>query len=181
MLNQSCIPGLIPTWSRFMILFICCYIQFVNILFRNFTGIIIRDIGVWFSYSIFDFLCQFLFSISFSSTLSSVQSLMTDSLQPHGLQHARVSCPSPTPWACSNSCPLNWWCHPAILSSLVPFSSCLQSFSPSGSFPMSQFFTSGSQNSGYTKHWTQLENKNTDAFFKSTCITCSKDSVLDHL
>ena len=75
-------------------------------------------------------------------------SVVSDSLQPHGLQHARPPCPSPTPGACSNSCPLSWWCHPTISSSIVPFSSCLQSFPASGSFPMSQFFSSGSQSIG---------------------------------
>ena len=64
------------------------------------------------------------------------------------LQHTRPLCPSPTPGACSNSCPLSWWCHPTISSSVIPFSSCLQFFSSSGSFPMSQFFTSGGQSIG---------------------------------
>ena len=73
---------------------------------------------------------------------------MSDSLQPHGLQYARLPCPSPTPRAYSNSCPSNQWCHPAISSSVVPFSSCLQSFPVSGSFPMSQFFASGGQSIG---------------------------------
>ena len=73
---------------------------------------------------------------------------MSDSLCPHGLQHARLPCPSPTPGACSNSCPLSQWCHPTISSSIVPFSSCLQSFPGSGSFPMSQFFSSGGQSIG---------------------------------
>ena len=59
-------------------------------------------------------------------------------LQPHGLQQARLPCPSPTPGVCSNSCPLSWWCHPTISSSIIPFSSCLQSFAVSGSFQMSQ-------------------------------------------
>ena len=67
------------------------------------------------------------------------------SLQPHGLQHARPPCPSSTPRVCSNSCALNHWCHLTILSSAIPFSSCLQSSSASGSFPMSWLFTSGSQ------------------------------------
>ena len=75
-------------------------------------------------------------------------SVMSDSLQPRGLQHARLPCPSLTPGACSNSCPSSWWCHPTISSSVVPCSSCLQSFQASGSFPMSQFFTSGGQNIG---------------------------------
>ena len=83
--------------------------------------------------------------------ITSVQfsrSVVSNSLQPHGLQHARIPCPSPTPRACSNSCLLSWWCHPAISSSVVPLSSCLWSFPASGSFPMSQFFTSGSQSIG---------------------------------
>ena len=66
-------------------------------------------------------------------------------LQPCGLQHARLSCPSPTPGACSNPCPSSWWCPPIISFSVVPFSSCLQSFLASGSFPVSQFFASGGQ------------------------------------
>ena len=82
----------------------------------------------------------------FFSPISSVQLLShIDSLQARGLQHARLRCPSPTPGAYSNSCTLSWWCHPTISSSVVPFSSCLQSFPASGSFPMSQFFTSGGQ------------------------------------
>ena len=75
-------------------------------------------------------------------------SVMSDSLQPHELQHARPPCPSPTPRVHPNPCPLSRWCHPAISSSVVPFSSHLQSFPASGSFPMSQFFTSGGQNVG---------------------------------
>ena len=70
---------------------------------------------------------------------------MSNSLRPHGLQHARLPCPSPTPGACSNSRPLSWWCHPTISSSVVPFSFRLQSFPASGSFLMSQLFTSGGQ------------------------------------
>ena len=64
-------------------------------------------------------------------------------LWPHGLQHARLPCPSPTPRAYSNSCPLSLWCHPTISSSALPFSSCLQPLQAPGSFPVSQFFTSG--------------------------------------
>ena len=66
-------------------------------------------------------------------------------LWPHGLQHARPPCPSPTAEVYSSSCPLSWWCHPTISSSVVPFSSCLQFFPTSGSFQMSQFFASGGQ------------------------------------
>ena len=75
-------------------------------------------------------------------------SVMSDSLQPHGLQHARLPCPSPTPRAYSNSCPSRRCCHPTISSSVTPFSSHLQSFSASGSFPMSQFLASGGQSIG---------------------------------
>ena len=73
------------------------------------------------------------------------RSVMSNSLQSHGLQHARPPCPSPTSRACSNSCPSNQWCHPAISSSVVPFSFCLQCFPTPGSFPMSRFFTSGGE------------------------------------
>ena len=77
---------------------------------------------------------------------SGVQSCLT--LQPHGLQHSRLSCPSPTPRACLNSCPLSQWCHPTISSSVTPFSSCPRSFPASGSFLMSQLFPTGGQSTG---------------------------------
>ena len=80
--------------------------------------------------------------------INSVQlshSVMSDSLQPHGLQHVRLPCPSPTPRAYSDSCPSSQWCHPTISSSVIPFSSHLQSFPASGSFQMSQLFPSGGQ------------------------------------
>ena len=83
-------------------------------------------------------LCLLLFS----------RSVVSNSLQPHGLWHARVPCPLPSPGACSNSCPLSRWSHPTISPSVIPFSSCLQSFPASGSFPMSQFFSSGGQSIG---------------------------------
>ena len=82
------------------------------------------------------------------SALSSVQfscSVMSDSLQPHESQHARPPCPSPTPGVHSNACPSSRWCHPAISSFVVPFSSCPQSLPASGSFPMSQVFARGGQ------------------------------------
>ena len=82
------------------------------------------------------------FSVQFS------RSVMSDSLQPHELQHARPPCPSPTPRVHPNPCPLCWWCHPTISSSVVPFSSCPQSFPASGSFQMSQLSTSGGQSIG---------------------------------
>ena len=70
-------------------------------------------------------------------------SVVSDSLRPHGLQHSRLSCSSPTPGAFLNPCTLSWWCYPTISSSVVPFFSSLQSFPASGSFPRSQFFASG--------------------------------------
>ena len=88
----------------------------------------------------------FLWAWLLSSFSSVAQSSLT--LQPHRLQHARPACPSPTPRVYSNSCPLSRWCRPTISSSVVPFSSCLQSFPASGSIPMSQFFTSGGQSIG---------------------------------
>ena len=75
-------------------------------------------------------------------------SVVSDSLRPQRLQHTRLPCPSPTPRTCSNSCPWSRWCHPTISSSVIPFSSHLQSFPASGSFPMSQFFASGGQSIG---------------------------------
>ena len=74
--------------------------------------------------------------------------VMFDTLWSHGLQHTGFPCPSPSPGACLNSCPLSRWCHPTILSSVVPFSSCLQSFPASASFPKSHLFASGSQSIG---------------------------------
>ena len=75
-------------------------------------------------------------------------SVMSNSLQSHGLQHTRPPCPSPTPGAYSSSCPLSQWCHPIISSSVIPFYSCFKSFPASGSFQMSQFFTIGGQRIG---------------------------------
>ena len=88
------------------------------------------------------FFSFFLYSVQFS------HSVMSDSLRPPELQHARHPCPSPTPRVHSNSCPLSWWCHPVISSSVVPFSSCPQSLPASESFPMSQLFAWGGQSTG---------------------------------
>ena len=106
---------------------------------------------------VYKFVCERLFSVllgiypgvEFLGHFSSIQcrSVASDSLWPHGLQHARLPCPSPTPGACSNLCPSSRWCHPTVSSSVIPFS-CLQSFPASGSFPMSQFFESGGQGIG---------------------------------
>ena len=84
----------------------------------------------------------------FGLSLLFSQSVMSHCLWPHGLQHLRLPYPSPTPGACSNSCPLIQWCHPTISSSVVPFSSCPQSFSTSGSFLMSQLFASDGKSIG---------------------------------
>ena len=105
-----------------------------------------------------------------SLTVSTVQfshSVMSVSLRPHEPQHARPPCPSPTPGVYPNSCPLSQWCHPTISSSVIPFSSCLQSFPASGSFQMSQPFASGGQSIGvsasasvlpmHTPDWSPLE------------------------
>ena len=81
-------------------------------------------------------------SVQFSCTV------VSNSLQPHGMQHARPPCPSSTPGVYSNSCPLIQWCHPTISSSVIPFSFHLQFFPASGSFPMSHFFVSGGQSIG---------------------------------
>ena len=76
----------------------------------------------------------------------------------------RLPCPSPTPGACSNSCPSSWWCHPTISSPVIPFSYCLQSFPASGSFPMSQFFTSGGQSIGVSAATSVLPMNTQDWF-----------------
>ena len=92
------------------------------------------------------YFCPYLSLVSaqFSSVHLS-HSVVSDSLRPHGLQHTRLPCPLAMPGAYSNSCPLSWWCHPTISSSVIPFSFCLQSFPASGSFQMSQFFALGGQ------------------------------------
>ena len=113
---------------------------------------------------------------------------MSDSLQPHGLQHARLTYPSPSPRACSNSCPLSLWCHPTISSTVIPFSSCPQSFPASGSFPVSQLFISGGQSIGASASasvlpvniqgwfplgragWISLQSKELSRVFFSTTI-----------
>ena len=126
-----------------------------------------------------------------TTSVSSVQfsrSVVTDSLWPHESQHARPPCPSPTPGIHSNSRPLSPWCYPAISSSVIPFSSCLQSFPASESFPMSHFFTSGSQSFGASAlalvlpinihswlplgltDWISLESKGLSRVFSSTTI-----------
>ena len=113
---------------------------------------------------------------------------MSDSLRPHELQHARPPCPSPTPRVYPNPCPLSRWCHPAISSSVVPFSSCPQSLPASGSFSMSQLFTSGGQSIGVSASasvlamntrdwsplgwtsWISLQSKGLSRVFSKTTV-----------
>ena len=102
-------------------------------------------IGLWVSNILI--YCLRVMLLRFSSVQFSCL-FMSDFLQPHGLQHTRLPYPSPNPGVYPNSCPLSWWCHLTISSSVVPFSSCLQSFPTSESFQMSQLFISGGQNIG---------------------------------
>ena len=103
--------------------------------------------GVFILYLLNICLVDFVFQVQFSSVQFSC-SVVSKSLRPHESLHARPPCPSPTPGIHPNSCPLSRWCHPAISSSVVPFFSCPQSFPASGSFQMSQLFTSGGQSIG---------------------------------
>ena len=114
-------------------------------------------------------------------------SVVSNSLQPHELQHARPPCPSPAPGVYPNPCPSSRWCHPAISSSVIPFSSCPQSFPASGSFPMSQLFTSGGQSIGVSAStsvlpmntqdwslgwtgWISLQSKGLSRVFSNTTV-----------
>ena len=129
--------------------------------------------------------------IASKSPISSVQlslSIMSDSLRPHEPQHSRPPCPSPTPGVYSNSCPSSWWCHPAISSSVVPFSSCSQSLPASGSFPMNQLFTWVGQSTGVSASasvrpmntqdlspsgwtgWISLQSKGLSRVFSNTTV-----------
>ena len=94
------------------------------------------------------------------------RSVVSDSLRPHGLQHTRPPCPSPTPGVYPNSCPLSRWCHPTISSSVVPFSSCLQSFPASEFFQMSQLFASGGRNIGASPSTSVLPINTQDISFR---------------
>ena len=107
---------------------------------------------------LYTYICVNIYQYQFS------HSVMSDSLQPHGVQHARPPCPSPTPRVYSNSCPLSQWCHPTISPSVVPFSSRLWSFPASGSFPMSQFFATGSQSIGVSASASVLPTNIQDCF-----------------
>ena len=103
-------------------------------------------------------------------------SVASNSLWPHQLQHTRLPCQSPTPGACSNLCPLSRWCHPTISPSVIPFSSCLQSFPASGSSPMSQFFTSDGQSIGASASASVLAMNIQDWFFLGWTVWISLQS-----
>ena len=123
-----------------------------------------------------------------SSSFQFSCSVVSYSLRPHGLQHARTLCPSPTPGVHPNPCPLSRWCHPTISPSVVPFSSCLQSFPTSGSFQMSKLFTSGGQSIGVSASasvlpmntqdwsplvwtgWISLQSKGLSRVFSNTTV-----------
>ena len=131
--------------------------------------------------------CIFPFYLSFSSVQFS-RSVVSDSLQLHESQHARSPCPSLTPGVHSDSCPSSWWCHPAISSSVVPFSSCPQSLPASESFPMSHLFAWGGQSTGVSAlasvvpkksqgwspsewtGWISLQSKGLSRVFSSTTV-----------
>ena len=127
------------------------------------------------------------YDFQFSSVQFS-RSVMSDSLRPHESQHARPPCPSPTPGVYSNACPSSRWCHPAISSSVILFSSCPQSLPASGSFPMNQLFTSGGQSIGVSASasvlpmntqdwsplgwtgWSSLQSKELSRVFSNTTV-----------
>ena len=108
--------------------------------------------------------CHFKLSLKGFSSLQFSHSVVSDSLRPHELQHARPPCPSPTPGVYSNSCPLSRWCHPTISSSVVPFSFWLQSFPEAGSFPVGHLFKSGGQNIGASASASVLQMNIQDWF-----------------
>ena len=127
--------------------------------------------------------------LTVSVQFSSVQSFShVQIFRLHGWQHTRPPCPSPTPRVSPNSCPLSWWCHPTISSSVIPFSSCLQSFPASGSFPVSQLFTSCGQSIGVSAStsvlpmntqdwsplgwtgWISLQSKGLSRVFSNTTV-----------
>ena len=124
---------------------------------------------------------------------------MSNSLRPHEPQPARLPCPSPAPGVYPNSCPLSWWCHPTISSSVIPFSSCPQSFQALGSFQMSQLFTSGVQSIGVSASisvlpmntqdwshlgwtdWISLQSKGLSRVFSNTTVQKHQSSILSLL
>ena len=145
---------------------------------------VFRGIQLWAQICLFFYQTRSLHpcSVQFS------HSVVFDSLRPHRLQHTRPPCPSPTPGVYPNSCPLSRWCHLTISSSVIPFSSCLQSLPESGSFPMSQLFASGGQRIGVSAStsvlpvniqdwsplgwtgWISLQSKRLSRVFSNTTV-----------
>ena len=145
------------SFKMIIVLSICIYLIYRFSYLHTYLKKMLEQYLSWVSYHwlvffhcllvIYNCLLFFLFKIINYSVQFS-HSVVSDSLQPHVLQHTSPSCTSPTPGVYSNSCPLGRWCHPTISSSVVPFSSRLQSFPASVSFPVSQFFASGGQSTG---------------------------------
>ena len=152
-----------------------------------------RKLAKWWTYSHFKEFSKIIWAllllfVVYSASVQFSLSVVSDSLRPRRLQHTRPPCPSPTPGAYSNSCPLSQWCHPTISSSVVPFSSCLQLFPASGSFPKSQFFGSGGQSIGVSASvsilpmniqdwfplgwtgWISLQSKGLSTVFSNTTV-----------
>ena len=160
---------IIPPQSSFLF-------WFYYLLWLLFTSLILPVQNLW--------KILLLFSLSLQFSLS----VMSDSLRPHEPQHTRPSCPSPTPRVHPNPWPLSWWCHQTISSSVVPFTSCPQSFSASGSFQMSQLFASGGQTIGVSAStsvplmntqgwsplgwtgWISLQSKRLSRVFSNTTV-----------
>ena len=156
---------------------ICLPGKFQSIMFMHLTKIA----GNYFCNHYINSCYILLYSVQFS------RSVVSNSLRPHESQHVRPPCPSPTPGIYSNSCPLSWWCHPAISYSIVPFSSCPQPLPTSGSFPMSQLFAWGGQSTevsasasvllmstqdwslGWTG-WISLKSKGLSRVFSNTTV-----------
>ena len=151
-----------------------------NIIYKNYPNCV-KWYNIHYSVICINLTCIFI-PVQFS------HSVMSDSLRAHEPQHARPPCPSPTPRVQPNLCPSSQWCHPVISSSVVPFSSCPQSFPASGSFPMSQLFTSGGQNIGVSAStlvlpmntqgwsplgwtgWISLQSKGFSRVFSNTAV-----------
>ena len=138
----------------------CSYIYFGHFMFSGFI-LILHYSPMWGMGIIDEFIGLYIQLLQFSSVSHSV---MSDSLQTHGLQHTRLPCPTPTPRVYSNSCSLSRWCYPTISSSVVPFSSYLQSFPASGSFLVSQFFASGGHSIGVSASASVLPMNIQDCF-----------------
>ena len=164
----------------------CCLLGHFSNLFNDGT-----EVPLW---SLFSSQCKVTRSWSGALSLFPIfwvlvqfsHSVVSDSLQPHEVQHARPPCPSPTPGVDSNTCPSSRWCHPDISSSVVPFSSCPQSLLASGSFPMSQLFKWGGQSTGVSASvlpmniqdrfplawtgWISMQSKGLSRVFSNTTV-----------